>query len=252
MPEARRPRGYVICSEHRSGSTLLANLLTSTGVLGRPDEFFRDTVFAARFDRDPSLLEGLLQQASGANGVYGLKVFTQQFDATIKSRWVERLPNLSFIYLERRDLLGQAISLVRALQTGQYHSHQAASAEPRYDAVAIARHIERISDGYVRWRRYFARNGIEPLWLSYEELTVEPKETVERVARFLDVELAPSAATGSDLRIQRDAISDTWRSRFVAERSDLAHLDHQFGKGRVWLRRLARDVRFWLESRRAQ
>ena len=33
-------RGYAICGERRSGSLFLCNILTSTGVLGNPSEFF--------------------------------------------------------------------------------------------------------------------------------------------------------------------------------------------------------------------
>jgi len=32
---------YIICATPRSGSTLLCDLLTETGVAGRPDSFFR-------------------------------------------------------------------------------------------------------------------------------------------------------------------------------------------------------------------
>ena len=108
-------RGYVICSEHRSGSTFLCQLAASTGRLGIPDEYFRHTEFSVAVDRDPTLLGGILARATTANGVYGLKVFSQQFDATMRARWTQSLPGLRFVHLERRDLLGQAISLVKAL-----------------------------------------------------------------------------------------------------------------------------------------
>ena len=44
--EARRRRCYLVCATQRSGSTLLCELLKSTGVAGRPEEYFeaeRDT-----------------------------------------------------------------------------------------------------------------------------------------------------------------------------------------------------------------
>jgi LPS sulfotransferase NodH len=35
------PRSYLICTTPRSGSTLLCELLTATGIAGRPDEYFQ-------------------------------------------------------------------------------------------------------------------------------------------------------------------------------------------------------------------
>jgi LPS sulfotransferase NodH len=35
------PSSYLICGTPRTGSTLLCSLLTSTGVAGRPDSYFR-------------------------------------------------------------------------------------------------------------------------------------------------------------------------------------------------------------------
>src|SRR3954468_6087661 len=128
-------KGYVICGDHRSGSTYLCQLLTSTGVLGRPGEFFSDPLLAREIERDPAALERLLAKASTPNGIYGLKVFTQQFDVTRKSGWPKRLPKLGFVHLQRRDLLGQAMSFVRSIQTDQFRSSEEARGEKLYDAV---------------------------------------------------------------------------------------------------------------------
>lgn len=236
-------RGYVICSEHRSGSTFLCELLTSAGLLGRPDEFFRSPEFCVRVEQDPDLLANILRQATTPNGVYGLKVFSNQFDMTMKARWVSRLPNLHFIHLERRDLLGQAISYVKAIQTKRYWSEHAPCGEPRYDRRAIARHLARIADGQARWRRYFARNGIRPLWLIHEDIVADPQGAVDAVAAHLGVG-EPTDIDHSFVRagIMADAVSDQWRSRFVAEAADLDYLDVGFGKSRLWLRRRARDA----------
>jgi LPS sulfotransferase NodH len=236
-------RGYLICSEHRSGSTLLCELLASTGKLGIPDEFLRHPGFAARFEREPALQDALVRRATSANGVFGLKLFSQQFDVSSKARWIERLPGLRFICLERYDLLGQAISLVRALQTDQYFASQPDKGEPRYDRAAIARHMARIAEGQARWRCYFARNGIEPLWLSYEQLVSDPSAAVAAVAAHVGIEdaLAPDLAR-VEVAVQRDGLSEEWRARVVSEMRDLGYLDHRLGKARIWLRRFARDV----------
>jgi LPS sulfotransferase NodH len=236
-------RGYVICSEHRSGSTLLCEYLRSTGSLGNPDEFFRFTEDSIRLERDPDLLAQIVKTASTPNGIYGLKVFSQQFDSTMKARWVERLPELRFIHLEREDLLGQAISLVKARQTQQFTADELAVRQPAYDKKALDRALHRISEGQMRWRRYFARNGIEPLRLTYEDLIAAPVQAVAGVVKLLglpsDICISPK---DPGLRVQRDSSSDLWRQAYLNEARDLTYLDHPLGKKRIWLRRFARDV----------
>jgi LPS sulfotransferase NodH len=236
-------KGYVICSEHRSGSTFLCQLLRSTQVLGNSREYFRDPALALRIERDPAELDALVEQASTPNGVYGIKIFTYQFDVTMKSRWPERLPALHWIYLQRRDLLGQAISYVRTLQTGQYLSAEPVRGEPRYDAVAISRHLARLADDEVRWRRYFARNGLPILWLTYEQVAADPVAAVAAVAAHIGEPAVEPYLAQVNMTVQRDDISEEWRARFIADAGDVNVLDHPRGQARVALRRLARDLR---------
>lgn len=250
-PATAAPRGYVICTEHRSGSTFLCQLLQSTGVLGRPREYFADSLLGRRLDRDPEALGELLAQSSTPNGVYGAKIITQQFDTTLRSRWAERLPGLHLVHLTRRDLLGQAISCVRALQTDQYLARAVARGEPEYDAALIAGHLARLADNEARWRRYFARNGLAPLWLVYEDVAAEPSRAVAAVAALVGLtEAAVIDPAALSVTVQRDPVSEAWRARFIADAGDLARLDHRHGAWRIWLRRFARDVHYLRRMRR--
>src|SRR5579864_1896392 len=104
-------RGYAICAVARSGTTYLCELLRSTGLLGRPTEIFSPDAFPSvpDYPREPEgQLRALPTHGMTPNGVYGLKVLTHHFDASVASRWVERLPNLSFVHMQRRDLIGTA------------------------------------------------------------------------------------------------------------------------------------------------
>jgi LPS sulfotransferase NodH len=251
VPSVKPIKGYVICSEHRSGSTFLCQLLSSTDVLGRPQEYFSDNFFALTVEREPAALDALAARASTPNGIYGIKLFTQQFDATMKSRWPERLPDLHWVHLQRRDLLGQAMSLVRTIQTDQYRSTEPSRGDARYDRAAIAGHLARLADNEARWRRYFARNGLQPLWLVYEEVIADPSAAVAAVARHVGLkgEVRPDLARAA-VGIQRDHVTEEWRARFLAEARDLNFLDHRQRQARVWLRRLARDLRYFRQAPR--
>jgi LPS sulfotransferase NodH len=184
------------------------------------------------------VLAQAIERASSANGVYGFKVFSNHFDLAEKTSWAERLPRLRFVHIERRDLLGQAISHVRAVQTDQFESRASAGREARYDARAIASALDRIGRNQARWRIWFARNGIEPLRLTYEDIVADPHAAVEAVARLVAVAgYSRAELANTDLQVQRDALSQGWRSRFLVERRDLTRLDSGFSRLGVQLRR---------------
>ncbi|MBV8687053.1 MAG: hypothetical protein JOZ90_06155 [Alphaproteobacteria bacterium] len=241
--------GYAICSEARAGTVFLSRLLASTGRLGRPWEFFHDPKRTRDLLRDPERrLAALAAAAATPNGVYGLKVFSAHFDAVAAARWAERLPDLRLVHVSRRDLLGQALSFARALQTGQYKASEPVAGEPRYDAALIADCLARLAYGQARWECWFARNGLAPLRLVYEEVAAQPQASVDAVARHLGVaEPVPIDWAAVELRVQRDDLSEAWRRRFLAERADPGYLD----AGRLFsrLRRGGAFARFFLGPR---
>lgn len=224
-------RGYVICATPRSGSNYLLSLLASTGVLGRPLEWFnpdvvRKTGFADWRAGPAAMVARFLAHGATPSGVYGLKVFPWQFDrmAAAGVRWAENLAGVSFVHLTRHDLLGQAISYARATQTEAWTSADRAGRAPEYDGVAIAALMQEIAEGDARWRAWFARNGLEPLRLTYEAVAAAPRLAVERIAASVGVtrfELDPAAV---DVAIQRDPLTAEWRTRFLSERRDLGAL----------------------------
>lgn len=237
-------KGYAICTEPRSGSSFLGRILQSTGALGRPKEYFSRPRVRAEIRRDPEAgFAKLLDRAATPNRVYGLKMFSFHLDVMAGTGWQSRLPGLHYVHLERLDLLGRAISHVRAQQTGQAQSWQPALRPPRYHADAIAREIRVAIRDQARWRDYFERQGIEPLYLEYEEVAADPQAAADAVAALIGVNPAPRIDPAAiDLAILRDEISAEWRGRFVAERGNPGP-ESPGGQGwpmRGWLRR-ARD-----------
>lgn len=221
-----RQRNYVLCSNPRSGTTLLAVLLQSTGVLGFPCEWLRGDGGKAcdHFVDYPTDIEGqiriMLRDGASPNGICALRMFPEHFDSTRGSRWVERLPGLRFVQLVRHDLLGHAISLSIARQTGSYAHWM----PEQRSAIYSRRHIQRCMDwlqtGDARWRLFFARNGIDPLVVVYEDLCRDPQAVVSAIGRHVG---APDATIGKpevEPRVQRDQRSREWRERFIAESRD--------------------------------
>lgn len=223
-------KALIVMTYARSGSTWFAQLLGSTGVLGRPEDWFNGQGYRDRGIHDypldrPGQMAQALTEGTSANGVTGLKLSATRLDEIRGFDWVSALPPLNFVHLTRRDRLGRAISDVRAQQTRQYRSTSPVRGVARYDASMISGAIAHQLKEERRVRHYFAVNGIAPLELTYEDLSAEPQAAIDGVAAFLGVaEPARIRADLIELTVQRDAVNDEWRDRYVSERRDLTRL----------------------------
>jgi trehalose 2-sulfotransferase len=224
-------RGYVICCHGRSGSNLLCEALSETSALGHPREYFHSTAMrvegADNYPSDPELqINKVKTQGATSNGVYGVKVFPSHLDSLNAFDWISPLPNLTYIHLERIDLLGQAISLVKASQTWQWRSVQKAKWRPYYDELHIKTELVRIARAHARWRLFFARKQIEPLHLVYEDLVKNVDAAVHQIAGRMDVKLVTKLEKPIRLmQKQSDIISEEWRERFLQNNENLVRLD---------------------------
>ncbi len=225
-------RGYAICTAGRSGSNWLCELLASTNALGYPLEYFcgegrRRMTDPAYPDDAAEQLAWILRIGATPNGVYGVKAFPSHIDRIAPHvRWTQALPNLRFVHLTRRDLVGQAMSLHRANRTDQWRSTWPARAVAEYDGAEIRRCLNVVVRDQARWAAFFARTGIEPLHLVYEDVVDDPQAAVDAVADLMQVTPSPRFDDKAiDLNVQRDAVTDVWRARFVEERGDPSFVD---------------------------
>jgi trehalose 2-sulfotransferase len=228
----RADRGYAICTSGRSGSNLLCQYLSSTGLLGHPLEYFNAA--ARRMLDHPDFPDGPEEQiervltiGATANGIFGIKVVPAQFDLAARSiHWTRRLPNLAFVLLKRRDLLGQAISNLRATQTNQWRSTTPQQGSAVYEGDRIYQHLRDAVRDYARWDIFFARNGIEPAMIWYEDMVADAQAAVDKVASLFGLQgRALIRKEKVDLQIQRDAVTNDWRARFRHEFRNTDELD---------------------------
>jgi LPS sulfotransferase NodH len=239
-------RGYIICATPRSGSYFLCDLLRSTGVLGRPHEYFEPA--AMRRHGAPDYPDDLARQIAmartfgcTANGVFGTKLFPSQIDARALQTIMAGFGNPVLIFLEREDLLGQAISQTRAAQAHWF----TASPAPRFDAALIRDHLELLVRWNAEWRLCFTRRGIVPLRVSYEQVMADPDDAVAQIARALGLEPPPPIDPARlSMKVQRDALSAEWRERFLALQTQRLELHALRSLRRItWQRRLRRLAR---------
>ena len=227
------PRSYVLCGTPRTGSTLLCSLLYSTGVLGRPESYFREpdeVAWAARFGL---ATEGgrvqdyraFVNAAHGAgasdNGVFGVRIMWGSLERVIEGLGgvpgeydlpilEEALGLLTFVHLRREDIAAQAVSWCRAEQTGHWQRGDAIARAPHQD-VARARVLTgTIREHNAAWRAWFEANGIEPHTVTYEQLVGDRQRVVQGIAAKLAVELPSGWRPRSPHRKQADGLNRVW------------------------------------------
>jgi LPS sulfotransferase NodH len=228
---------YFVCGVPRSGTSLLCDLLASTGVAGRPQEYFwreDEAENRRRWDvsSDRQYLEEVLRRGTTENGVFGSKLMWHYFgellwslrsldgrapaaDAELLARF---FPKPRYLWIWRDDVVAQAVSWSKAIQDDQWASHQECRGEASFDFAQIDGLVREAKRHRLAWERWFTRNGVEPFGVSYEELTADWVGVTRRALRFLglpadDVERAQPATR---LQKQADERNELWAQRYRA------------------------------------
>lgn len=197
--------------------------MKATGQLGGPGEFFN--VSSKKYANssgpdDTTHRVNVARATTTPNGVFALKLFPAHLEGAVRDvpLW-DLFPAPIFVRVFRDDLLGQAISLVRARQTDQWGSR---GVEPTRDAIYSSQEIEQalvdITNENARWDRYFARNQSKVLRVRYEDVERNHVDVLTDIANLAGVQLVsvPRLEDGG-LTVQRDDLTELWRSKFVAE-----------------------------------
>jgi LPS sulfotransferase NodH len=228
---------YLIFFTPRSGSYLLCEALTTSGLAGLPAEHFgadqADRVAKSWGATDQAdYLRMLFRHRSTENGVFGAKVTWRHFGVFVdRSREIEHcralppaelasalLPNLRYVWLTRRDKLRQAISYSKALQTGVWNVTQPDVADRpalQYDRGSITTLLEETRNDEEQIQKYFCTNGIAPLTIVYEEFASRYEATCRDVLQYLGVQPVDEFRLPSPTLIrQRDALTEEWVQRY--------------------------------------
>ena len=192
---------YVIVCPARSGSTLMGNLLTQSGI-GKPKEHLRNPLAAALRCPGVDRVEIWRQVAwrTEIDGVFGSKLVAEFLSAACGTRPLGELldelaPDGVKIVALRRPLIETAVSRVVARTADQWHVRGAMSADERqrfaaadYDFELMYRVLQR---NRVENRKLEAALAdVAPgrlLRVDYAELDAAPIRTLERVAAFLGI-----------------------------------------------------------------
>ena len=142
-------KSYIICTSPRSGSTLLCQLLANTNVAGVPNSYFHKPsltswmevhdIAANNFPNRSGTLQAIFEKVRkvgiAETGVFGLRLqggsinyfldqlkFLHPEQHCDVDRQNATFGETAFIFLSRKNKLEQAISCVKAMQTGLWHT----------------------------------------------------------------------------------------------------------------------------------
>jgi LPS sulfotransferase NodH len=221
---------YFVASTRRSGSTYFCNELWRTGVLGAPMEYFNfRNVMVATISRLAvrsldEYVRRLVALRTSPNGVFGLQIHFDQYQFMALSDVLSVLRNPFWIFVRRRDVAAQAVSLAKAVQTNQWNSLNVRQAEPSYNFRLVLSCLNDILKQNAGWKRIFETKKIEPIEIVYEDFMVEPDKIVGDLLRRWKVPLEPHADIALPiLERQSDGINAEWAERFRHEAAEQGH-----------------------------
>nr|WP_209947379.1 Stf0 family sulfotransferase [Rhizobium halophytocola] len=241
--------GYILCGTPRTGSTLLCDMLASTGKAGRPNSFFRPQSLAnwsarwglplpeaaAGLPLNAAYLQAAIAHGTAGTGMFGLRLMRENLAAleitldrlypgqtSDLARLAAAFGRLLFVHLSRADTLAQAISLTKAEQTGLWHraadgsdyERLGAPGAPVYDFARLhARRLALEADD-AAWRGWFGAEGITPFSVTYEGLAADPAGTVIGLCRALGVPPPDRKALKPAVAKIADQTSLAWAQRY--------------------------------------
>jgi LPS sulfotransferase NodH len=218
---------YTICMMPRAGTNFLVQCLSDTGVLGRPGEYLHrnePTALPSIVTRfGPRTLDDVMAEIMGRtrspNGMFGIKVHIGMLlPLLVEGTFDSTLARGKFIYITRDDLLMQAISFVRAQMTGVWIAKNETAGAAHFDFARLHDTVGYLTRMMTQWETFFALNGITPLRIRYEAIDRDVDAVVARVAQHLGVALpAPTQFRERRQTLQRDAVNEEWRARFIAQ-----------------------------------
>lgn len=227
-------------------------MLAATGCAGKPESYFhvpsferwlevfdfRETAFSSRQGALHAIFGAAIERGTTENGIFGLRMQRGSFDYFRKQlslvssepmNDVARIETVfgstTFVHLSREDWIDQAISLLRAEQTGLWHRNadgtelerRTHSNEPEYDAEAIARHVDDLTALDSSWESWFQSQELQPLRITYDALSRDPQDVLSSVLSEIQCDPGIAKTVATPTAKLADSESEEWKKRFVNE-----------------------------------
>jgi LPS sulfotransferase NodH len=241
-----RPQDVIICSSGRTGSTLVATLLASTGACSGCLEFFdqphvmpkdvlprigMDSIEQAKADL-PAYMALIRKHWGSTSKAFCIKLHWPQYE-----RWsklgldLDRyFPGARYIWCTRSNFVAQSVSQIRAMQTQSFVADMPAVAAPErpgFWKFMVELHNQiRMNE---KWAHYFREHGITPYRVRYEAIDADYRGQGIKLLEWLGIPVGPirKMRLRPALKRQRDELNWEWEDRFYF---DLMHWYEQWEK----------------------
>ena len=245
---------YLICSVPRSGSVLLGRLLRDTGLVGNPAEWLSLSTarqesseiksFLERFNVDSYKIDNLdigdsgievfdtaneldnylsyIEQVSSTNNVFGMKCHFNHFyylnrpwqdDAKVES-FIKSFDK--FILTTRKDKIAQAVSLYKAMNTGEWmlEPGQSPTEFTSYDYADINKVLCDLAVHETGWKLLLQRCNVSYLEVVYEDFIADKQSGLARVFDYLGIEYTGNLPEDP---IIKQSSTDEYVSKFIED-----------------------------------
>jgi LPS sulfotransferase NodH len=235
LGELAEPRcRYLIAMTPRSGSSYLCDVMNKSNRFGSPGEVINQEFISGILKRIPGrtpaeYLRNVIRFRKTRNGISGLKASWFQFENFSQAMASsDYLSGFKYIYLTRRDIAAQAVSLYKATASSVFHTNRTHDEKSKlklkslkYDFAEINKWCEHIVRQEQGWQLYFYENQIFPLCLSYEDIEQDILGTLKRIATYVGVkqEKVTLPEEPSVFKKFSDERNVEWAHRFSLERA---------------------------------
>jgi trehalose 2-sulfotransferase len=226
---------YIICTTSRSGSNLLCNLLENTGIAGKniSERCYRNILESIDWEKKDlkKFFEEMFEESRKGN-VSGFKIMWAHIECIIevisrskryKNISVYDIPkflpkDIKYIWLVRKNKIRQAISFDKCKQGKIFKIKK--DSKIRQKEYPIFR-IENIIHGQVslmnddlQWEKFFKKNKIKPLKREYEEFSINFKETIITILKYLGITIPKKLIVKTDLLKQSNNMTEEWINKY--------------------------------------
>lgn len=215
---------------------------------GNPDSFYRRQIipcWAAEWNLDReavseadfeiAYLAAAIRAGQAGTGIFGLRLMWEnlgELSATLdgifphlasdKARFEKAFGRVLFVHLSRADKVAQAVSLIKAEQTGLWHvapdgteiERLAPPREPQYDFMRISHELAALEHDDAAWLSWFEKQRISPLRIRYEDLSASPARVLGRICDALGVPAPDADAVKPGIARLSDQTSIDWIRRY--------------------------------------
>ena len=187
---------------------------------------------------DQPFLNAAIQEGTARTGVFGMRLMWRDFD-NLRERLHILYPGCSndsdllqnafgpiqFLHLSRKDKVAQAVSHVKAEQSGLWHVDTNGVERERikseqtshYDAGVLSKQAAECERHDAAWVNWFAIQNIQPVKITYESLSENPQSTLATILSVLgqDPTIAGTVKPRTIKLANKESLE--WAARFRSE-----------------------------------